>query len=106
MKKIAFIGAGSFEFTRTLVRDILTFPALADSTIALMDIDQNRLEVIKKAIEKIIRAGNYPAKVIATTNRAEALDGADGVVCTILAGDVNVWRYDIEIPNSMASILM
>jgi alpha-galactosidase len=99
MKKIAFIGAGSFEFTRTLVRDILTFPALADSTIALMDIDQNRLEVIKKAIEKIIRAGNYPAKVIATTNRAEALDGADGVVCTILAGDVNVWRYDIEIPK-------
>ncbi|MCX6376595.1 MAG: hypothetical protein NTU88_11280, partial [Armatimonadetes bacterium] len=40
MPKIAFIGAGSFGFTRGLVRDILTFPALADSTLALMDIDQ------------------------------------------------------------------
>ena len=42
-RKIAFIGAGSFGFTRALVRDILTFPALADSTIALMDVDSERL---------------------------------------------------------------
>ena len=28
MTKIAFIGAGSYEFTRKLVRDILTFPLL------------------------------------------------------------------------------
>jgi alpha-galactosidase len=99
MKKIAFIGAGSFGFTRSLVRDILTFPALADSTIALMDIDEERLAYIKKAVDRIITEGNYPAKVIATTNRAEALDGADGVVCTILAGGVHVWRHDIEIPK-------
>ncbi|HEX3044473.1 MAG TPA: alpha-glucosidase/alpha-galactosidase, partial [Bacillota bacterium] len=46
MKKIAFIGAGSFGFTRCLVRDILSFPALADSTIALMDIDPERLAYI------------------------------------------------------------
>ncbi|MCX7709334.1 MAG: alpha-galactosidase [Clostridia bacterium] len=99
MKKIAFIGAGSFGFTRVLVKDILTFPALADCTIALMDIDDERLEAIKTAVEKIISAGNYPAKVIATKNRAEALEGADGVVCTILAGGVQVWRKDIEIPK-------
>lgn len=99
MSKIAFIGAGSFGFTRTLVRDILTFPAMADSTIALMDIDPVRLAAIKKAVDKIVGAGNYPAKVIATTDRAEALKDADGVVCTILAGGVNVWRHDIEIPK-------
>lgn len=99
MSKIAFIGAGSFGFTRTLVRDILTFPAMADSTIALMDIDPERLAAIKKAVDKIVSAGNYPTKVIATTDRAEALKDADGVVCTILAGAVNVWRYDIEIPK-------
>lgn len=99
MKKIAFIGAGSFGFTRSLVRDILSFPALSDSIIALMDIDTERLASIKKAVEKIIAAGNYPAKIIATTDRAEALKDADGVVCTILAGGVNVWRYDVEIPK-------
>lgn len=99
VKKIAFIGAGSFGFTRNLVRDILTFPALQDCTLALMDIDDNRLAYIQKAVERIIAEGNYPAKVIATKDRAEALKGADGVLCTILAGGVNVWRYDVEIPK-------
>ncbi len=99
MKKIAFIGAGSFGFTRSLVRDILSFPAFADATIALMDIDPVRLAAIKKAVDKIVAAGRYPAKVIATDSRAAALEGADGVVCTILAGGVHVWRYDIEIPK-------
>jgi alpha-galactosidase len=99
MKKIAFIGAGSFGFTRELVKDILTFPALEDSTIALMDINEERLSYIKKAVDKIVEAGNYKTKVIATTNRVEALIGADGVVCTILAGGIDVWRKDIEIPK-------
>jgi alpha-galactosidase len=99
MPKIAFIGAGSFGFTRALVRDILTFPALADSTIALMDIDKERLDFIKAAVDRIVEAGNYPAKVFATMDRAEALDGADGVLCTILVGGPQVFRTDIEIPK-------
>ena len=99
MKKIAFIGAGSFGFTRSLVRDILTFPAFRDCTLALMDIDDERLAYIKKAVERIIEEGKYGARVIATKSRAEALKDADGVVCTILAGGVNVWRYDVEIPK-------
>ena len=99
MAKFAFIGAGSFGFTRKLVKDILSFPSFRDSTIALMDIDDARLGFIHKAVDKLIKAGNYGAKVISTKNRAEALEGADGVVCTILNGDVDVWRYDIEIPK-------
>ena len=46
MKKIAFIGAGSFGFTRTLVKDILSFPAFSDAEIALMDINPKRLDYI------------------------------------------------------------
>jgi len=61
MTKIAFIGAGSFGFTRNLVRDILSFPALADATIALMDIDSDRLAAIKKAVDRIVAVGGYPA---------------------------------------------
>ena len=99
MTKIAFIGAGSFGFTRKLVKDILSFPALADATIALMDIDPERLESIKRAVDRIVAAGGYGAKVMATQNRVEALRDADGVVCTILAGGVQVWRHDIEIPK-------
>lgn len=99
MKKIAFIGAGSFGFTRCLVKDILSYPAFSDCTLALMDINPERLESIKAAVDKIVAAGKYPAKVIATLNRAEALQDADGVVCTVLAGGVNIWRHDVEIPK-------
>jgi alpha-galactosidase len=99
MTKIAFIGAGSLGFTAELVRDILTFPLLEDATISLMDIDAERLEWAKKGVEKLIAAGNRPAKVVASLDRAEALKGADVVLTTILAGSTQVWRYDIEIPK-------
>jgi alpha-galactosidase len=99
MARIAFIGAGSFGFTRTLVRDILTFPLLEDATLVLMDIDPERLEHITRAVKMIIEKGRYKAQVVSTTNRAEALKGCDAVICTILAGGVNVWRHDVEIPK-------
>ena len=99
MTKIAFIGAGSLGFTRGLVRDILTFPLLKDATLALMDVDTERLDFAQRSVQRIVDMGTYPAKVEATTDRVEALKDADVVLCTILAGDVDVWRYDIEIPK-------
>ncbi len=98
-RKFAFIGAGSFGFTRGLVRDILSFPALSDSELCLMDVNPERLSYIKTAVERIIEAGSYPARVTATMDRVEALKGADGVICTILAGDIDVWQHDILIPK-------
>lgn len=98
-RKIAFIGAGSFGFTRSLVRDILSFPAFQDATIALMDIDPERLDYIRRACERIVAEGKYPAKVVATQDRKEALMGADGVVTTILQGGCDVWQHDILIPK-------
>jgi alpha-galactosidase len=99
MTKITFIGAGSLEFTSKLVRDILTFPLLEDATISLMDIHEGRLEWAKRGAEKLIAAGKRPARVEATLDRAEALKGADVVLTTILAGNTDVWRHDIEIPK-------
>lgn len=99
MTKIAFIGAGSLGFTRGLVRDILTFPMLRDSTLALMDVDSERLEFAQKSVQRIVDMGNYPATVEATMDRQEALKDADVVLVTILASGVDVWRHDIEIPK-------
>jgi alpha-galactosidase len=99
MAKITFIGAGSFGFTRKLVKDVLTFPSMEDAVISLMDIDENRLEFARRACERIVTEGGYPAKVTATTDRRRALEGADAVVITILVGGVDVWRHDLEIPK-------
>ncbi|HUV38847.1 MAG TPA: alpha-galactosidase [Planctomycetota bacterium] len=99
MAKIAFIGAGSFGFTRGLVRDILTFPLLEDATLALMDIDAERLDFSTQAVKAIVKEGNRPAKVVSTTSRRKALEGADAVIVTILAGGVDVWKHDILTPK-------
>jgi len=98
-KKFTFIGAGSLGFTRGLARDILSFESFRDCEIHLMDIHEGRLGYAAKAIEKLIKAGNYSATVHPTTDRKKALKDADGVLITILQGGVDVWRHDIEIPK-------
>ena len=98
-KKIAFIGAGSFGFTRNLVRDILTYEAFQDVELALMDINKVHLDFIEAGVRKIIEAGKYKAKVTVTMDREEALKGADGVLITILQGGPVGFAPDIEIPE-------
>jgi len=99
MARIVFIGAGSFVFTRNLTRDILTFPLLEDATLVLVDINKERLDYITRMVQRIIDEGKRPAKIEVTTDRRRALKGADAVICTILAGDVSVWKHDILVPN-------
>jgi len=99
MTKIVFIGAGSLGFTERLARDILTFPLLQDATLALMDINPERLEFARAAVSRIVDASHHPARVVATLDLLEALEDADVVLTTILAGSTEVWRHDIEIPK-------
>jgi alpha-galactosidase len=101
MAKIVFIGAGSLTFTRELVKDILTFPLLEDATLVLMDINRERLGFAGQAVERIVREGKYPAKIIATPNRQAALSGANAVVCTIRGDALKVWQYDIILCRAM-----
>jgi len=98
-KKFTFIGAGSLGFTNGLVRDILSFEHFRDAEIHLMDIHEGRLNYAAQSVQKLINAGKYAATVHPTTDRKKALEGADGVVITILQGGVDVWRHDIEIPK-------
>ncbi len=98
MSKIAFVGAGSLGFTRTLVADMMSYEELADSTISLIDIDEERLVYAKNAVDRIMKVGGYPAKVTATTDRSLGLKDADIVIITILVHGPDGVRAEIEIP--------
>jgi alpha-galactosidase len=98
MPQIAIIGAGSQVFAQAMIRDSLSFPALADSTFRLMDIDPEPLGYMETIARKMIRQGGYPAQIVATTDRAEALDGADYVIVAILVGGREPIHWDIDIP--------
>ena len=97
-KRIVFIGAGSFVFTRNLCRDLLTFPAFQDAELVLMDISDENLDLARRMVTRIVEAGHYPAKVICTKDRREALKGADGVLCTVMVGSKQEREADIDIP--------
>ena len=100
MKKFAFIGAGSVGFTTSCVRDLLTFPAFKESEFMLMDTNAENLKWIEGIVNTIIEKMDCPKCVVKTTmDRAEALKDADGVLCTVFNGDIEIWQYDITIPK-------
>lgn len=100
MPKIAFIGAGSTVFTKNLLGDILGFPELANSEIRLMDIDGTRLKTSEVVARKVAEAVGAHPVIKSTTDRREALKGADYVICMIqVAGYKPGTVVDFEIPK-------
>ncbi len=99
MPKISFIGAGSVVFTRNLCSDILLTPALQNSTISLMDIDPVRLRQARDLVQALIDGRGLKARVEATTDRREAIRGADYVITTFQQGGLDAYALDIEIPQ-------
>ncbi len=98
MPNITLIGAGSVVFTRNLCSDILFAPALRESTITLMDIDPTRLAKARTMVEELIETRDLPARVEATTDRREAVRGADYVITTFQQGGLDAYAFDIDIP--------
>ena len=98
MAKIAMIGAGSLVFGKTLMADFLATPALAGSEYRLMALTRTRLDKMAAFVQRMIKDNRVDAKVIATTDRRQALKGADYVVVMIQAGGVEEFRQDYEIP--------
>ena len=98
MAEIAVIGAGSQVFAQAMVRDSLTFPALAGSHFRLMDIDPEPLGYMETIAKKMIEQGGHPAQVTATTGLRQAVDGADYVIVAILSCGREPIVWDIDIP--------
>lgn len=100
MAKITFIGAGSTVFAKNLLGDILSFPELSNAQIYLHDIDEDRLQSSSVVAQRVVEATQAQAEIKATTNRREALDGADYVITMIqVAGYKPGTVVDFEIPK-------
>lgn len=97
--KVTIIGAGGYVFPVRLCVDIVSLPALRDCEIALFDIHEGRLDTTKKRIERMVETHNLPTRISATTNRADALRGADFVIVAFQVGSVDAYKFDVEIPR-------
>ena len=100
MKKIVIIGAGSLVFSSRLTADLLSYPLLADSHFALVDIDPERLDYAGQIVSKICKQGPYPlASYSLHQDRATALVDADFVISSILVGGYQAIQAEIDIPK-------
>lgn len=97
MTKISIIGAGS-AFTREIAMDILLIDGLEGGTIALVDIDERRLELARKLVLKIVEMTGKKWEVIASTDRREVIGGSRFVINQIEVGGLETVRYEYEIP--------
>ncbi|MEV4163828.1 alpha-glucosidase/alpha-galactosidase [Nonomuraea dietziae] len=99
MARIVFVGAGSVEFTKNVLSDILTFPELGESSLVLHDIDPERLATAEAMASWMVTELGLGAKVEAHLDRRAAVDGADYVINEIAVGGHAATRVDFEIPR-------
>ncbi len=103
MPKITFMGAGSTVFAKNVLGDSMMTPALEESTIALYDIDANRLNESKLMLDTINQNNGSKARIetyLGVENRKAALKGANYVVDAIQVGGYDPCTIiDFEIPK-------
>ena len=98
MTVIAFLGAGSVVFTRELLADLLTFDELRGVTLALHDIDPERLETAEAIARRTAEQLHARPAITTSLDRRVVLDGADFVINAIQVGMHAATVRDFEIP--------
>ncbi|MGY8150687.1 alpha-galactosidase, partial [Klebsiella pneumoniae] len=84
--KITFIGAGSTVFVKNILGDVFQRPALKSAHIALMDIDETRLEESHIVVRKLMDSVGANGEISCHRDRKTALQGADFVVVAFQIG--------------------
>lgn len=97
MPRIVFIGGGSLTWIPRFTHDLLRAPELAGSTMVLMDLDERALEMMGAYANRMIAEQGGRLEVVTTLDRDRALDGADFVVSTFMAGGHQAWARDLSI---------
>jgi len=97
MPRIVLVGAGSVVFTKNLLGDILSSPALRTADIVLHDIDPDRLATAERMARWTATALAATPTISAHLDRREALRGADFVVDTIQVGGARATQVDFAV---------
>ena len=92
--KITVIGGGS-TYTPELVNGFLSrVDSLPIKELWLMDIDQERLNIVGGFAQRMVKAKGNPFKVVLSTNQREAIAGASYVTTQLRVGMMPARRGD------------
>jgi len=103
-KKIVLIGAGSAAFGPPTFIDLNLSEGLAGSTITLVDIDTEKLQMVYEILSEDNKKIGNKFNIESTPNREKALKGADFVINSTEHGDRFELRWqDNTIPRKHGS---
>lgn len=97
--KIVIIGAGSTHFGLSCLRDAFHEKELYGSEMVFVDIDGEALNKMAKAAIRVNNELNAGYKIWKTTDRCEALPGADYVIVSIAVNRMEMWKHDFSVPK-------
>jgi len=97
--KIVLIGAGSHSFGLMTLKDLMDTPELHGSQVVLVDIAADKLERMHRLVGRLNEMWQAGLSITATTDRREALPGADMVVTSVERKHYEMWTLDIEVPQ-------
>lgn len=95
--KIVIIGAGSLFFGRQAIWALNHQPGFRGATLALVDIDAQRLEKMRRLAVLAAESSGSGVQVEASTDYREALKGADFVVLSFSKNNAQYRRIDCRI---------
>jgi 6-phospho-beta-glucosidase len=98
--KIAYIGGGSTRAAGTMASFIEQGENFTGSEISLVDLEPERLELIRRLAERMAAAKGVDITVSATTDRRAGLDGCDAVLTSYRPGGFEARVLDERIPLS------
>jgi alpha-galactosidase len=97
--KIVCIGAGSAIFGLSNLATIVASKRLNGSELVLVDIDEAGLHTMTTLAQMMNEAWDSEMKISSTTDRAQALPGADFVTVSVQVGQrETMWELDWKIP--------
>jgi len=97
-EKISIIGGGSAYVPGILYSFARLGEEISGSEISLMDIDPQRLPVMQKLGELMVKEAGADLKVTSTTHLKESLESATFILTNFRPGGIESLRLDEEIP--------
>jgi len=96
--KLAIFGGGS-SYTPELVNGLIKqYDLLPVGELCLVDINQQRLDVMAPFAQRMLERAGLPVRVTATTDRKRGLEGADFVNALIRVGGIDARINDERVP--------
>ena len=96
--KLVYLGGGSTRAAGTMASFMHNGTDFDGSEIVLVDLDADRLELVRALAAKMAKARGLDITVSATTDRVAALEGCDAVLSSFRPGGFAARVHDERIP--------